>query len=67
MSTEKRGFSLSAYCAALSYVIHAGMHASELSGCKMTTSPMAAVLELSLDKHGLAAERMEPIVDPPLN
>jgi hypothetical protein len=36
---EKRGFSLSAYCVALSYVIHAGMQASELSGCKMTTSP----------------------------
>jgi hypothetical protein len=40
MSTEKPGLSLSAYCAALSYVIHTGMQASELSGCKMTTSLM---------------------------
>ena len=27
----------------------------------------AAVLELSRDQHGLAASRMEPIVDPPFN
>jgi len=27
----------------------------------------AAVLELSLDQHHLAAARMEPIVDPPFN
>jgi hypothetical protein len=38
ISTEKRGFSPSAYWPAASCVIHAGMQASELSGCTITTS-----------------------------
>jgi hypothetical protein len=38
ISREKHGSSLSVYRAAASCVIHAGMQASELSGCGMTTS-----------------------------
>ncbi len=38
ISTEKWGFWLTAYRAAVPRVIHAGMQASEPSGCKMTTS-----------------------------
>ena len=43
------------------------MQASEPSGLQDDHQPDAAVLELSLDQDGLAATRMEPIVDPPFN
>jgi len=43
------------------------MQASELSGCHDHHQLDAPVLEPSLDQHGLAAARMEPIVDPSLN
>jgi hypothetical protein len=51
---------------AASRVIHAGQ-ASELSGCRTTTSSTPRYFEPPGNQHGLPAPRMEPIVDPSLD
>jgi hypothetical protein len=48
-------------------VRHPQRNAGEPVGLQDNHQYDAAVLELSLDQHSLAAARMEPIVDPPFD